>query len=181
MATNQAQSKAARVDEKLERIDRQTNSSHLSWIQLESTWWGNEKLGQWNDEWFVQIDAETEKAIHVSEATTGAPDFTSPKDAWLPKSKVDRRIDPDTELHEPDGETRGTVEFGREVLSQYGPKTVLLGDTYDALVEEDLKEELDWETTHHSFDGDNWTVDAEPSAHEELIETLTEAGFAVEA
>lgn len=181
MATNQSAEFESRREEKLERIRRQTERSKLSWIRLESGWWGNEKLDEWNSEWFVEIDVETEKAIHVSQATTGAPDFTSRVDAWLPKSKLKSRIDPQHQTHEPDGERKGTVTLGREVLTEYGAKTVLTGDTYDAFVEEELKEEVEWESTHLSFNGDNWTLDSTNSAHDELIDVLTTAGFAVES
>lgn len=36
-------------------------------IMLESTWAGNEYLGDWYDMWFVHADFETEKAIHITE------------------------------------------------------------------------------------------------------------------
>lgn len=76
--------------------------------------------------------------------------------------------------HEFVNEADGTVVVDRVIRSEYGPKAVLGGDTYDA--KESIKS-LDWNATHRSWDGDieAWTIDDD--ALDDLERQLESDGF----
>jgi hypothetical protein len=99
-------------------------------------------------------------------------------DAWFPKSKIDARVDPEWNHTGPSPEdAKGTLTFGQTRTSLYGPKQCITGDTYDAFAGDDADVETDWEETHLSFDGDNWTCDAE--AAEAVRKAAAEAGYSI--
>lgn len=160
------------------RVDRKQNRATeegMSWIELESSWWGNEKLNSWKEDWWVEIDHETDDAVHLSSASNNA-DLRGARsvDVWLPKSKIEERVDPEWDVEGPD-DAEGTITFGLVTPTRYGPKVRLRGDTYDAFAGDEPDVDPEWDETHLSFDGDNWTADAD--AQDLLAEACHEAGY----
>lgn len=172
-----SQAEAAVRPSRTERKQERASQEGMSWIQLESSWWGNEKLNDWQEDWWVEIDHETEDAVHLTSASNNADlRGARPVDAWLPKSKIDARVDPDWNESGPSEEdAKGTITFGLTTPSQYGPKTRLRGDTYDAFAGDDADVDAEWEDTHLTFNGNDWTCDAD--AQEALAEACHEAGY----
>lgn len=157
------------------------NDCGLSKIELESSWWGNEKFGAWVDEVWALIDYETDKAFHVK--TAKFDDSANQmrrlgrgvEDVWVPKSKAEIVVEPDWEVHSPDGEAEGEVVFAQIVGTRYGPKVAALGDTYDAFKETGIGSDF-WDDLHATFNGDVWVVDR---VSDELIAALVKEGFRV--
>ncbi len=168
-----------------DREQRRANDSGLTLIKLESTWWGNEKLGTWEDRWWVRINHETEDAIHLSAATddfSRAMGILPETDTWLPKSKVTRLAEPDWETHEPGRsltDRKGTLRLEAPTQTRYGHKHTITGDTYEAMKEDELADSLPWDETHATFNGDAWELDANDEAREIFIREATDLGYAV--
>lgn len=161
---------------------RISNNIGASLIELESSWWGHEKLGAWSTRWWVRVDHETEKAIHVSESSdNGNPheSYLRECDVWLPKSKVTVVVEPEWEITSPEGEVKGELVLGAPHQSQYGAKVGISGDTYEAFKEDDLADSLPWEETHRSWDGDQWVIDATEQAISILEDQAVEMGYRV--
>lgn len=167
-----------------ERVDHKqeiANNTGLSYLELESSWWGNEKLGQWHECWWVQIDYETEDAFHLKTATQEPTTHGHRTiDVWLPKSKADILLSPDWSVHTPDGQSKGTLVLEQPKNTQYGPKHSISGDTYEAFKEDGLSDELPWEKTHATWNGDAWTIDANASSVNHLIEKANKIGYEVQ-
>lgn len=74
---------------------------------------------------------------------------------------------------------RGRVFAEENVHTRYGPKVVLGGDTYEAFGRDDLNDEVAWDETHLTFDGDRseWMVDANDHALSLVRETVTANGY----
>ena len=167
-----------------QELQNHANAIGASKIKLDSTWWGSEKFGVWSEEWWVEIDHETEDAIHIS----GYSDSRHPSterlasgDVWLPKSKVDIIVEPQwkpTAL--PDGESKGTLRVGASFKTRYGVKRKITGDTYEAFKEDALADELPWDKTHATFNGDEWEIDSTEEALSLLREKATDAGYEIE-
>lgn len=73
----------------------------------------------------------------------------------------------------------GVLFVDEIVRSQYGPKAVLQGNTYEAFVEDGLKEKLVWDDTHQTWDGDReaWIVDANEDSLSRVREMVEELGY----
>ncbi len=70
--------------------------------------------------------------------------------------------------------------FVNEIFrSRYGPKAVLKGSTYEAFVEDSLKEKLDWDETHQTWDDEReaWIVDADEETLSRVREMVGELGY----
>lgn len=169
----------------LESRDRNqefADDTGLTQLELESSWWGNEKMGEWESRWWARIDHETEKAYHLSAATTGRSEPINgerDRDIWLPKSKAEILTEPNWEAHSPDGEAKGTLTIESPHQTRYGFKADISGDTYDAFKEDGLDEALPWEDTHATWNGSSWEIDATDEAREILIEEATDAGYRI--
>ncbi|ERJ05110.1 hypothetical protein HLRTI_002909 [Halorhabdus tiamatea SARL4B] len=64
--------------------------------------------------------------------------------------------------------------------NRYGDeRAVLVGDTYEVMIDGGVKEEADWDKTHPDFDGqrEEWLVDVDGLEH--LAEVAEEKGFTV--
>ena len=172
-------STAAAHDEATHPIKHHANQTGLTKIQLENTWWGKESLGTWGDNWWVEIKAETEKAIlcgKASDKSRPTPDrMKTLSDAWVPKSKITSICGPSWERAEADGESKGELTLGSAHLTRYGKKLPITGDTYAAMKEDGLSDELKWEDTHCTWNGNEWEIDA----NEEAVEALTEEANAL--
>lgn len=155
-------------------------------LELSSSWHGNEKFGTWTETVWAVVDYETEDGIHLARATAANTEKferyrdvreMDREDMWLPKSWVESRTDPEYVVGEPEGESKGEVAVGPMKRTRYGKKRVLLGDTYDAMVEDGLKEEIDWDEAHHTFDGETWVCDRD--AVEMVLDVLQANGYTV--
>lgn len=70
--------------------------------------------------------------------------------------------------------------FVDEILrSRYGPKAVLKGSTYEAFIEDGLKEKLNWDKTHQTWDDEReaWIVDADEDCLSRVREMVEELGY----
>ena len=181
-AERSMEAEQARHPSRDDRQQRRANNSGLTLIELESSWWGNEKLGSWESKWWARIDVETEDAIHLSAATddfSRAMGILPNTDVWLPKSKLTRLAEPEWETHEPDGEKRGTLTLQSPTSTRYGPKHEITGDTYDAFKQDGLDDALPWDQTHATFNGDAWEIDANDDARAILRSAALDAGYAL--
>ena len=154
----------------------------LSLLSLESSWWGNEKLGEWESRWWVRVDKETEKAVHVTAATTSRSTMATSelnRDVWLPKSKAEFLVQPNWEVHEPAGEMKGVITLESSRATRYGHKHDITGDTFNAMKEDGLADELPWEKTHATWNGSSWEIDAADEARDLLVKEANELGYAV--
>lgn len=165
------------------RNQQHANAIGASRIELESSWWGNEKFGTWSENWWVKIDAETEDAIHVSAASDRQYPVTerlSSVDVWLPKSQMTTIAEPQFEPTTNPDDSKGTIRVGSTMKTQYGIKREITGDTFQAFKEDDLDDELSWEKTHATWNGDTWEIDDSSLALSELRRAAEEAGYVVE-
>ena len=164
-------------DEQQNRADK-TGLAHIS---FESSWWGDEKLGEWQSDWWALIDHETDDALHLAFVRPNARRTVSPtsdvhRDVWVPKSKVDVVSRPDWDVYSPTHQPNGVVYATQVRRSSYGPKMLLFGDTYDACHEEELLDGL-WEDEHPTFNGEQWEVDSPVS--DSVVEALVDGGYEV--
>ena len=153
----------------------------LQKISLESTWWGNQKLGTWTDTAYVLIDHQTEDAVHLAFGTYEADGRAevghrdSFRDIWLPKSKVTLSPEPECETYSPDGDSEGEVWIIGGTQSKYGPKAAMWGDTYGAFKESDP--DISFNSAHHTYNGICWECDLDAAS--EVAEALAAEGYTV--
>lgn len=151
------------------RAEYQQTASHIgmSLVGFESDWWGENLLGEWVDQVWAVVDEQSEDAFHLAVACTGDPDVEIRPfddkwhfDEWVPKSKSDVLVRPDWKTFEGDDQRKGTVYAALKKHNKYGWKVCLWGDTYECLSGDEANA-LDghWDDLHHTFDGDNWTID----------------------
>lgn len=173
-----------------ESLKEDADASGLSVIELESSWWGNQKVGEWVERVFAHIDHETEDAIHASHVhlrdsahKMSSLEHAVAEDVWFPKSKVSVLAEPDWEVYSPEGDAEGEVSIAQVVPSRYGMKAALLGDTYSAMKEDGVDDELtfhadgDEPDAHHTFNGDVWECDLD--AVDMVVAELVSAGYEV--
>ena len=116
------------------------NMTGATLVKLASSWWGNEKFGSWSENWWVLVDAETEKAIHCASVAPTHSEFTDREDlaamrecdVWLPKSQLEMVAVPSMEEVSPNelDDPVGEVSVLGTKWSEYGQKAVITGDTY---------------------------------------------------
>lgn len=72
--------------------------------------------------------------------------------------------------------------FKRESTNQYGNEVFVIDgpDTYQDMVETGLKDALDWDTTHRSWTGRYWTIDATDESIKHFEEKAEEFGITVD-
>jgi len=77
--------------------------------------------------------------------------------------------------------SEGDVRVTGTKRDKYGEKFVLSGDTYDALSSkcDNLSDEMSWDNTHCTFDGDDWVCDRDSDAITEVVRVLTDNGYKV--
>ena len=112
-------------------------------------------------------------------------------DGSCPLSVIDRAFrlpEPADDLVFPaEGDARegklseGDIRITTVAHTRYGKKAVLTGDTYDAFSSDgdNLSDEVEWEKTHLSFNGDAWTCDLNGDALLAVIRTLNDHGYSV--
>lgn len=165
------------------RTQQHANAIGASRIELESSWWGNEKFGTWSETWWARIDTETEDAVHVNEASDSRNPVTESLwsvDVWLPKSQITMIAEPEWEPTTNPSDPNGTIRVGSTFRTEYGVKRKITGDTFEAFKEDDLADELPWEKTHATWNGDTWEIDDSSPALSELRRAAEEAGYVVE-
>jgi len=167
------------------RLEQIADSTGFDVVRLESSWWGNEKFGTWTDTVVGLVDVETEDAIHMTVAEDASPaaseGFISVADVWLPRSKI-QVVRGDPEVVEPDtDDLAGEVVLGTYTRTRFGRKIRMLGDTYEAMKEVGLADEIDWDVAHQNFNGDAWVIDASEESVAHVIDVLVDAGFRVRA
>ena len=170
------------AERRANEMQSHANTIGCTKISLESSWWGNEKFNAWSEDWWVKIDAETDKAIHVSAISNQrhpVSERMSSVDTWLPKSQFETLVEPQWEPTTNPSDKKGTLRVGGVFKSQYGMKREITGDTYQAFKEDGLADELPWEKTHATFNGDNWEIDSSKEALKLLREEAAEAGYMV--
>lgn len=171
--------------QKFARQDRdRANSSGLTKLTLDSTWWGNKAFGEWCDTWWVMVDGETDDALHVSEGipaqdARGTDPYTRQMDEWVPKSVSEKVVEPEWEEIPADGDAKGTLEVGPAHPGKYGRKRDVSGDTYTAFKEDDLKSALSCDNVHAAWSGNVWQIDAGKSSVEEFVQEATDMGYSV--
>lgn len=162
----------------------------LSKVRLDSAWWGNEKFGQWENVVWALIDHETEDAYHVAMAADSpraggmrlGPESIG-QDVWLPKSKVTVEESPDWDVYAPSDDVKGEVYVSGVVGTKYGAKAALWGDTYQAMKEDGVSDEIPFhkdgvgQDAHHTFNGTCWCCDQ--NAVDMVAEALADAGYVV--
>lgn len=170
--------------EKTWRRQKYANETGLTHIELESSWWGKNSIGSWGSSWWVEIGAETEKAIMVkgySDEKSPRPNhLTDADDSWVPKSKITNTIEPHYDTADPEGEPKGTITLKPAHRTRYGPKMEIVGDTYEAFKKDDVADDLPWEETHATWNGDAWEIDANEDAIEKLEQAATDKGYTVQ-
>lgn len=168
------------VDRRKSARQRSANASGMTLLKLDSTWWGNKVFGDWSAEWWVTIDASTDKAYHVSEVG-GSGRHSRPRsvDEWVPISVTTIMARPEWSVTEPEGDVVGELKVGRSVSSRYGMKATITGDTYQAFKEDNLKGKLMWEKCHPSWNGDAWTIDADEASVAHFTKVASRAGYTV--
>jgi hypothetical protein len=164
---------------------RTANKIGLTEVVFETTWWCNNVLGAWQEKAWAVIDFQTDDAYHLAFGTLndgGTQPHLNSKgvftDEWVPKSKVTLGAQPDWDTYSPDGDIEGEVIITGMNRTRYGPKACLWGDTYDAFKGDETPDpDLDWDETHHTYNGTCWECD--PEATEDVAEALSDAGFLV--
>lgn len=75
--------------------------------------------------------------------------------------------------------SEGDVTVTKTVQTRYGQKLVLAGDTYGAFSNggDNLADEVSWDDTHLTFDGDAWVCDTDGVCY--VIDCLVENGYTV--
>ena len=173
-----------RSEAKGEFEQQHANDVGLTYLELENAWWGKESVGEWGDQWWAVVTASTEKALLLGKVSDKAApqrrDLKTPTDdAWVPKSKVTRKVEPDWEVHSPEGEVEGTLTLQKSRPTKYGPKHEITGDTYAAFKKDGLDGKLVWDKTHATFNGNAWEIDASELARGQLRHYANELGYEV--
>jgi len=77
--------------------------------------------------------------------------------------------------------SEGDIRVSGTKQTQYGPKFVLSGDTYDAFSSngDNLSDEVEWERSYLTFDGDDWVCNKDSDAITHVVNVLTENGYKV--
>lgn len=166
------------------RYQQTADQVGMSLVGFESSYWGNEALGEWTTRVWAVVDEQSEDAYHLAVAYAGATDPDEvidhfdhdwSFDAWIPKSKAEILVRPEWTTFEGDAPRKGTVYASLKKRDKYGTKVCLWGDTYEAL-SGDHADALDghWDDLHHTFDGQNWVVD---EVNGIVISNITDAGY----
>ena len=205
-------------------------------IELESSWWGNEAFGVWQDWFVVRPDGTSEGgALFVDEGTSlsdpvrhlrradsraesgngwnskavrrarrkalsnwedaygvgpGLGEGHDERDRFagksVPLSVIETAFatpaDEDNLVIDSEGQHEGTMDEGDVRVvgtkdTRYGPKFRLAGDTYGAFKENEVADKIDWDTAHHTYDGDEWVCDVDGVGA--VIEALVDASYTV--
>jgi hypothetical protein len=179
------------TDDQSERAEKWSHEQNVadetgfSVVQFESSWWGNEKLGEWSELAWAVVDAETDDAYHLAVADTGSSRGlerlgrgNKTFDVWVPKDKTEIVVEPTMTCFTPDDAPKGEVMVVGLTMTEYGRKLCVWGDTYEALSEGNDALLADcWDDLHAVYTGDGyWTVDV---ADGRFISKLTDGGYTV--
>lgn len=158
----------------------------LTKITFDSSYWGNEMVGEWTETAWVVVAATTDDAVGVSHYSVDRKPpshllrMETPRGndlAWAPKSKV--TLAKNTRTVGGDG-SEGTLTVLPPARDEYDIKLPLTGDTYDALAGDDAPVDPDWDTTHCTYNGEWWVVDQGQDSIKALARATEGTGYEVE-
>jgi hypothetical protein len=153
-------------------------------LELESSWWGNEKIGEWVESLWALVDFATDDAYHAAVVSTDDSYLEVHRpgrhhdDVWFPKAKTEVIAEPDWQTFGAESDPAdGEILAAFEKRTQYGTKVCLWGDTYDALSDDGdaLLDDL-WDDLHPAYDGFCWGID---EIDGRVMGRLTEGGYDV--